>query len=279
VDSPRPRRLLYEGLDHEPEHQDMRRFLDRLHRAITVRARVVQGITTDASPLYPQPLVEVCGALPHQICRFHLLKELNKEVLHVVAGVRQELAAQGPALPRGRPQKTPEVHRRHRQAQALRQRVSALFEPRQLFVRHHLSASQRATLQRLVRRDARLRALRRSMDEVYRLCDRRCRTQPALAKLARWRQQVKRYPSFAPSLDTWHSPTLEKALTFRDDKLLPSTSNAVERGNRRHRKRQKTVYRVRTQASLKSRLALDLQRDQQAAGRLPILACLHQTRA
>ena len=40
------------------------------------------------------------------------------------------------------------------------------------------------------------------------------------------------------------SPTLEKALTFLDDKLLPSTSNAVERGNRRYRKMQKSVYRV-----------------------------------
>ena len=38
-----------------------------------------------------------------------------------------------------------------------------------------------------------------------------------------------------------NSPNLDKALTFLDDKLLPSTSNAVERGNRRHRKMQKTV--------------------------------------
>jgi hypothetical protein len=44
------------------------------------------------------------------------------------------------------------------------------------------------------------------------------------------------------------SPTLEKALTFLDDKLLPATSNAVERGNRRHRKMQKSVYRVRDKA-------------------------------
>jgi hypothetical protein len=279
VDSPRQRRLLYEVLDHDPEHQDIRLFLDRLHRAITRHGGVVQGITTDASPLYPQPIATVFGAIPHQICRFHILKELNKEVLHVVAGVRKELAAKAPALPRGRPKKTPEVNHRHRQAQAIRQRVSGLFEHRSLFVRHHLSASQRATLQRLVRRDARLRPLRSIMDEVYRLFDRRCRTQTALAKLAHLRQRVKRYPSLTRRLDKLHSPTLEKALTFLDDKLLPSTSNAVERGNRRHRKMQKTVYRVRTQASLNSRLALDLQRDQQAAGRLTTLACLHQTRA
>ena len=43
------------------------------------------------------------------------------------------------------------------------------------------------------------------------------------------------------------APTLEKALTFLDNTLLPSTSNAVERGNRRYRKMQHNVYRVRTQ--------------------------------
>jgi hypothetical protein len=48
------------------------------------------------------------------------------------------------------------------------------------------------------------------------------------------------------------SPTLEKALTFLDDKLLPSTSQAVERGNRRYRKMQKSVYRVRPQAQIRA---------------------------
>ena len=257
VDSPHQHRLLYEVLEHNPEHQDIRQFLDRLYRAILARGGVVQGITTDASPLYPQPIAEVFGSIPHQICRFHLLKELNKEVLRVVACVRKELAARAPTLPRGRPKKTPEAKRRHRQAQAIRQRVSELFEHRHLFVRRHLSASQRATLQRLVRRQSGLRALRSIMDEVYRLFDRRCRTQTALAKLARLRQRVKRYPSLTKSLDKLHSANLEKALTFLDDKLLPSTSNAVERGNRRHRKMQKTVYRVRTQTSLKCILSIN----------------------
>ena len=57
------------------------------------------------------------------------------------------------------------------------------------------------------------------------------------------------------------SPTLDKALTFLDDKLLPSTSNAVERGNRRSRQRHKSVYRVRTQAQIRARLALDMWRE------------------
>ena len=74
------------------------------------------------------------------------------------------------------------------------------------------------------------------------------------------------------------SPTLDKALTFLDDKLLPSTSNAVERGNRRHRKMQKTVYRVRTQEHIRHRIALDMLRDLQKDGRTDTLKTLHRAR-
>ena len=75
------------------------------------------------------------------------------------------------------------------------------------------------------------------------------------------------------------APTLEKALTFLDDQLLPSTSNAVERGNRRYRKMQKQVYRVRTQAQIRARLALDMWREAQGEGRQQTLASLHHARA
>ena len=54
---------------------------------------------------------------------------------------------------------------------------------------------------------------------------------------------------------------------FLDERLLGATSNAVERGNRRYRKMQKTVYRVRTQRAIEGRLALDLLRERQAQGR------------
>src|SRR5438105_6900210 len=116
------------------------------------------------------------------------------------------------------------------------------------------------------------------MGEVYRLFDRRCRTDTALAKLARLRQRVKRYRSLRKSLDKLNSPNLEKALEFLDEKLLPATSNAVERGNRRVRKMQKTVYRVRTEQSREGRLALDLQRDQQAGDRQSTTKVLHSAR-
>ena len=67
-------------------------------------------------------------------------------------------------------------------------------------------------------------------------------------------------------------------MTLLDDKLLPSTSNAVERGNRRHRKMQKTVYRVRTREHIHNRIALDMLRDSQKDGRQQPVKTLHRTR-
>jgi hypothetical protein len=278
VDSPNQRRLLYEVLKHDPSHDDIRRFLGRLKAAIAARDGVVRGITTDGSALYPEPLADIFPDVPHQVCEFHVLKELTRAVLRALASMRKKLAAQAAKRPRGHPKNTPEARRTHRRAQRIKQRVADLFEHRHLFVRHHLSGSQRATLKRLVRGQSCLKALRTIMDEVYRLFDRRCRTDRALAKLSRLRQRLRRYRSLGRSLDKLKSPNLEKALVFLDDKLMPSTSNAVERGNRRHRKMQKGVYRVRRQGRLKGRLALDLQRDQQAPGRRATSSCLHKAR-
>ena len=73
-------------------------------------------------------------------------------------------------------------------------------------------------------------------------------------------------------------PNLEKALTFLDDRLLASTSNAVERSNRRHRKMQKTVYRVRTRATISGRIALDMFREAQGPSREQTMKALHHAR-
>jgi len=278
VDARQQRRLVYEVLDHDPTQVDILWFLARLHDHIRAHGGTVRGITTDGSPLYPQPIALALGDVPHQVCEFHILKELTHAVLHALARLRKQLAAQVPMLPRGRPRITPEARRQHRRAQRLHQRLADLFEQRHCFVQHHLSVTQRATLRSLCRGQPGLRALRAIMDEVYRLFDRRCRTDTALAKLARLRRQIRRFRSLGKCLDKLHSPNLEKALTFLDDKLLPTTSNAVERGNRRYRKMQKAIYRVRTQVAIKGRLALDLQREQQTETRSETISCLHQTR-
>ena len=157
--------------------------------------------------------------------------------------------------------------------------MTELFEHRHLFVRHHLSAVQRKLLRKLTRGQSQLQALRAIMEEVYRLFDRRCKTPTALQKLMRLRTRVRRFKRLGKSLDKLKSPTLEKALEFLDDQLLPATSNAVERGNRRFRKAQKSIYSVRTKEHLEQRLALDMQREQRSPKRHQTCETLHRTRS
>ncbi len=75
------------------------------------------------------------------------------------------------------------------------------------------------------------------------------------------------------------SANVEKALTFLDDRLLGATSNAVERANRRYRKMQNSVYRVRTYQHIVDRLALDLFREAAMLARTATLGRLHTERA
>lgn len=278
VDNRTFKRLIYQVLEHDPNHQDITAFLRRFATALRTYGLTLQGVTTDGSPLYPEPLGVVFGDVPHQVCEFHILKELTKAILRAVAKERKNLAARKPTVKRGRPA-TPAAKRAVGQRERLQQKVTALFEHRHLFVQHDLTAAERRTLQHFTRGLPHLRTLRALMEEVYRLFDRRCRTDTALAKLAKLRQRVRRFKPVGKILTKLQSPNLDKALTFLDDNLLPSTSNAVERGNRRYRKMQKTVYRVRTQEHISNRIALDMLRDSQKEGRTNTLQVLHRTRA
>jgi hypothetical protein len=278
VDNRCYKRILYEVLDHDPTHENIRAFLGRLHTALSTRNLTLVGVTTDGSALYPVPLAEVFGDVRHQICTFHIVAEVNKAVLGAVASARKGLTAQQPKRRKGRPS-TPAATQAARTKKRLEAQRAALFTHRYLFVQRHLSKTERKLLWRSTRGLPQLHALRAIMEQVYALFDRRCRTHAALDKLAKLRRRLLRFPQLRETLKKLFAPTLEKALTFLDDKLLPSTSNAVERGNRRYRKMQKQVYRVRTQAQISARLALDMWREAQAEGRQQTLASLHQARA
>jgi hypothetical protein len=279
VDNRQYKRILYAVLDHDPTHPDITTFLGRLKTALTERNLVLQGITTDGSPLYPEPIRMVFGAVAHQICTFHILKELTQGILRAVAAERRRLANTKPKLKRGRPSSKDKTARRLvRKSKQMQEKISALFQGRFLFVKRRLTPREHRQLLSSTRGLPQLRKLREIMEHIYALFDRRCRTQTAIEKLRKLRQWVKRFKWIGDTLKKVFSPTLAKALTFLDDKLLPATSNAVERGNRRHRKMQKSVYRVRSQVSLEGRIALDMIRESRAENRAQTIHALHQAR-
>ena len=72
------------------DHDHMRRFLGNLKAWGLVPTTVV----TDGSNLYPALLAELWPDADHQLCVFHILKEINKLILDAVRRLRQ---GDGPA--------------------------------------------------------------------------------------------------------------------------------------------------------------------------------------
>jgi hypothetical protein len=277
VDNHNFKRLVYEVLDHDPTHKDIIRFFHWFGNELNKRDLKLSGVTTDGSPLYPEPLAEIFNGVPHQVCEFHVLKEINRAILKALTQVRRELKKKLPQLKRGRPS-SQTAKKAARRKKKLQDKISNLFEHRYLFVKHSLTPREKKIFLSVTRGLYNLRNLRSIMDQVYHLFDRRCRTETALEKLAKLRRRVRRFKTLGQSLRKLFTPNIEKALTFLDDSQLPSTSNAVERGYRRHRKMQKSVYRVRTHKHISQRIAIDMQRDEQAQGRLQTTQILHDVR-
>ena len=100
----------------------------------TARGLTVKGITTDSSAPYPELIAAVFGEIPHQLCTFHVIREVTKAVLSAVVQERKRLAATSPKLPRGRPG-TKAVQRAAQRKEAIKRKVGELFDHRYLFVR------------------------------------------------------------------------------------------------------------------------------------------------
>lgn len=278
VDNRHDKRLLSEVLDRHPNHDDIRAFLGRLTSALEGRDLTLRGVTTDGSPRSPDPLRAVFGEVPHHMCECHVVKEIVKAVWSAVASERKGLAATQPKVPKGRPS-TQGAKKAARKKKRLAQQGADVCTHRHLFVKHHLSPSARKRLWRITRGLPQRRKVREIMEQVSALFDRRCRTQTARDTLTKLRWRLHRFTHLGESLKKLFAPTLEKALVFLDDTVLPSTSHAVERGNRRYRTMQKSLDSVRTQAHIKARMALDRWREAQGEGRDQTLRALHDARA
>ena len=133
VDNHTFKRLWYEVLDHNPENEDIIRFFKHFKQMLDDRGLTVKGVTTDGSPLYPGPIAEIFGPVPHQSCQFHVLKEINKDILHAVAAVRRQLKQKKIKRQRGRPSGL-QAKRMTRKNKRIQEKSAELFEYRYLFV-------------------------------------------------------------------------------------------------------------------------------------------------
>ncbi len=171
---------------------------------LRVRPGAIREVGDEAAGRGPERDDNGCPQRTDCVRTVHVLKEITKAMLHALAKLRKEMTAQIPKQPRGRP-------RQEQQGQAgliaqQKRCVAELFEHRYLFVRHHLSAAQQKQLRKLTYGRPELRTLRKIMEEVYRLFDRRCKTQTALKKLQRLRRRVRRFKKLGKSAGQVEEP-------------------------------------------------------------------------
>jgi hypothetical protein len=143
-----------------------------------------QGITTDGSALSPEPIREVFGDVPHQLCTVHGIAALVKGVLRAVASARERLAKSKPTLKRGRPSsKDKEARRLARKSKTMQEKINDVFPHRCVFVKRRLTPSERQQCVPSTRGLPHLRKFREIMEHLDALFDRRCRPPTALGTL------------------------------------------------------------------------------------------------
>ncbi|WP_148087728.1 transposase [Gemmata obscuriglobus] len=131
VDNRRYNRLACCVLEHDPTHADVRIFRADVKGQLGARGKRVQGITTDGSSRYPAVLSQRWPGVPHPLCVFHILKEINQAVPRALTHVRKHVLAPIRTRKRGRPRKQDAAPAR-RMTTRQKADVAELFEHRRL---------------------------------------------------------------------------------------------------------------------------------------------------
>jgi Transposase len=231
------------------DQDHMRRFLRNLARW-GLRPEVV---VSDGSPLYPELLAEVWPDARHQLCVFHLLRDVLDQVLDAVRRSRRAQARRGRAgrqRRRGRPSRQQQA-RRQRQGPTVRQKASFVWKHRFLIVKRSakLTRTEWDDLVRMFHYLPELRPLWYFSQDLYRLLD-----DSQTLRVARWRYTLLRHePKYqevrelVAALELLAGPKLTKMMGFVQQPAgkRVRTNNHVERLNRRLRFAEKVRYRWR----------------------------------
>ena len=236
------------------DRSHMERFLGNL-KTWGLAPRVV---VTDGSNLYPAVLADLWPDADHQLCVFHVIKDINGLILDAVRRLKAAMARRGKA---GRKKKRGRKGRKAgaaaaRQGPSVKEKAHFVFKHRHLVVkrREDLTGAERGDLVRMLEYLPELGVLRRFADRIYWLFD----TAKDLHQAGCRRTAVLRDPEFRAV------PELAKAMEHLDEEKFAKlmaylkspagrrvrTNNHVERANRMFRFLEKVRYKWRRRRTL-----------------------------
>ena len=236
------------------DQDHMRRFLKNLKTWGLVPTVVV----TDGSNLYPSILTELWPDAAHQLCVFHVIKDINKLILDAVRRMRTTMSRRGQAgrkKKRGRKLAKAKAAAKRR-GLTVKEKAHFVFKHRHLIVkrRENFIEQERDDLKKMLEYLPTLATLRRFADRIYWVFD----TPKDWHQASCRRSALMRDPAFLAV------PELVKAMKQLDDekfvKLMAylsnpilrrvRTNNHVERTNRMFRFLEKVRYKWRGRRTL-----------------------------
>jgi len=236
------------------DQDHMRRFLKNLKNWGIEPAVVV----TDGSNLYPAVLAELWPEADHQLCVFHVIKDINKLILDAVRRMKKAMSSRGKG---GRKKKRGRKSRKAKAAAARRgmtvkEKAYFVFKHRYLIVKRQedFTEQEHDDLRRMLEYLPPLATLRRFADRMYWLFD----TPKDFHQASCRRAAIVRDPAFQAV------PELVKAMEQLDEEKFPKlmaylnnpisqrvrTNNHVERTNRMFRFLEKVRYKWRRRKTL-----------------------------
>jgi hypothetical protein len=234
------------------DQDHMRRFLANL-KTWGLTPHVV---VTDGSNLYPAVLADLWPTARHQLCVFHVLKDINEHVFDALRRLRKQLAAKTKRRRgRGRPSNA-QKRARARAGKTKKEQAYFIWKNRHLMVTRpeNLNGHDRQRLATMFRYLPSLRTLRRFVLAVYRLFDpkqtphqARCR-RAALVKIPEFLAD----PDLAQALGMLTPEKFDKMIAYLHSPARQQvrTNNHVERVNRRLRYFEKVRYKWRRRRTI-----------------------------
>lgn len=211
-------------------------------------------IVSDGSPLYPEVIAQKFPGARHQLCRFHIIQDIVREILKAIREYRKGLPSP-PKRKRGRPKEG--------EPPPPPDRGKEIYKHRHLFVTRPDKLEEdkegKQILERLCQEHKFLKTLRSFMEEVFSIFEQ------TTAEEAKQRynslvqkQEYQKEKPLKKTLQHLSEDKIDKALVFLNYQQMNSTNNDVERAARRFRKIQKSHYRLRSRASIICMLRFEL---------------------
>jgi transposase-like protein len=236
------------------DHDHMRRFLQNLKNWGLEPTTVI----TDGSNLYPALLAELWSEADHQLCVFHILKDINKLILEAVRRLRRAMSRRGRA---GRKKKRGRKGAKRRAAAArrgwtLKEKSAFVFRHRHLIVkrRENFKASDREDLARMLSYLPELATLRRFAERISGLFDTPKDYHQASCRLSAIVRDgaFRAVPELVKAMEQLGPEKFPKIMAYLNNPVSRRvrTNNQVERTNRMIRFLEKVRYKWRRRKTL-----------------------------